>query len=171
MTDADFMLAVLSEQPGEWISQATILQRSADARGFGMTVHSRASDLRNRGHVIENRCERVGTRVVSYYRLLPSLSSAPDSQASPLGLGDCGLGADVSEVALARPESAEPVSSTQAFLPESEGPASLTLFEIRPAEYEPEESSGRDTADAMPPRYRVRSERANTAGRKKPAWA
>jgi hypothetical protein len=71
------MLAVLSETPNEWVSQVAILNLSEQRRRCGMTVHSRASDLRNRGHVIENRCERVGTRTVSYYRLVTPLSQ-PD---------------------------------------------------------------------------------------------
>jgi hypothetical protein len=99
MTDASFMLSVLEETPDEWVSQMEILRRSEQQRGCGLTPHSRASDLRNRGLVIENRTERVGTRVISYYRLVPSLASAPVSVSSgPLSL--TGIGADASEASL-----------------------------------------------------------------------
>ena len=132
--DADFMLAVLQERPGEWISQMTILQRSAEARGCGMTPHSRASDLRNRGHDIQNRCERVGTRVVSYYRVVePSLSAAPDSLPpnTSRGLGEGGFGAAESEVALARPDTRPPGAAMHDVEPE--GQASLFSSPRKPA--------------------------------------
>ena len=44
MTDVDFLLSVLAD--GEAHSQAEILRRSFDERGHGLTVHSRAADLR-----------------------------------------------------------------------------------------------------------------------------
>lgn len=67
--DADFLLSVLEAQPGEWVAQTEILRRSEQARGCGMTVHSRAADLRARGLTVENRTERRAGRVVSFYRL------------------------------------------------------------------------------------------------------
>ena len=71
ITDAQFMLAVLQERPGEWVTQNEILQRSISERGHGLTVHSRAATLREHGHLIENRVERRnGSRATSSYRLV-----------------------------------------------------------------------------------------------------
>jgi hypothetical protein len=96
MTDNDFLEVVLREHPNEWVSQREILNISEQRRRCGMTVHSRVSDLRRRGHVIENRCERVGTRVVSYYRLVePSLTPPPVSVLPPPA--GSGIGGGVSE--------------------------------------------------------------------------
>lgn len=119
MTDADFMLAVLSETPDEWVTQAEILRRSQGARGCGMTVHSRASDLRNRGLVIENRVDRrEGTRALSSYRLVTtSLSSAPVSVPA------AGIGADESEDGLDRPGAS--ADREPSFSSESEARTSL----------------------------------------------
>lgn len=104
MTDADFMLAVLSERPGEWISQRYILDRSEQTRRCGLTPHSRASDLRNRGHIIENKTERIGTRAVSYYRLVTaSLSTPPGQPGAPLSPASTLLPGGVESEDLARP--------------------------------------------------------------------
>jgi hypothetical protein len=125
MTDADFLEVVLREHPNEWVSQREILNLSEQRRRCGMTVHSRVSDLRRRGHVIENRCERVGTRVVSYYRLVePSLTAPPVSVKAATRAG---IGGAVSEGSR---HGEAPPSGTDAA-------PSLTLFEtprdLRPA--------------------------------------
>lgn len=57
MTDSDFLLALLATGPK---SQAEILSASFNERGCGLTIHSRASDLRKRGHDI--RCVHVPGR-------------------------------------------------------------------------------------------------------------
>lgn len=126
-SDADFLLAVLRENSDRWVGQQAILDRSASARGCGMTVHSRVSDLRTRGYVIENRCERVGTRVISFYRLVTtSLNEPPDSEVLPAFTG---LGGSLSEGALARP-AVEPNARTATHQrTEPEESASLTLFD------------------------------------------
>lgn len=51
-TDCDFLLRVLSD--GEAHSLNEILRRSFSDRGCGLTVHSRAADLRARGYRINN---------------------------------------------------------------------------------------------------------------------
>ena len=123
MTDADFMLAVLRERPGEYVAQRTILERSIAERGCGMTVHSRASTLRERGHVIE--CQVRPTcdgRRASFYRFVePSLCEA---ESSPRALAAAFGSASQSE-GLARPGSMHVAHHLSA---ESEEP-SLTLFE------------------------------------------
>lgn len=78
MTDNEFMLAVLEEQPGEWVAQTDLLQRSISERGHGFTPHSRASDLRRLGYNVEcqvvryyNRFRgRETGRAKSFYRLV-----------------------------------------------------------------------------------------------------
>lgn len=165
ISDADFMLAVLRETPDEWVSQATILQRSTDARGCGMTPHSRASDLRARGHVIENRCERVGTRVISFYRLVTASLNEPSDSACD------GFDGSLSEDGLARPEASSADTREPSPSPESEARPSLDSQPedgMLPGEIpgegllSPHEtpSSGLTLFDASPP------ERA----RREPAW-
>ena len=69
MTDNEFLLWMLQDRRG-WVSRDAILRESFATRGCGLTVHSRAADLRKRGHVVVQRSERAGNgRVVSYYRL------------------------------------------------------------------------------------------------------
>lgn len=52
MTDADFLHHILSD--GQPHSLNEILQRSFNERGCGLTVHSRAADLRRRGVDVRN---------------------------------------------------------------------------------------------------------------------
>lgn len=69
MTDTDFLFDVLKD--GDWHAQAEILARSMVERGCGLTVHSRAADLRKRGHKVETHLERNGNgRTLSFYRLI-----------------------------------------------------------------------------------------------------
>lgn len=90
MTDSEFLLAVLRERPDQWVAQADIIERSQQERGYGITVHSRASDLRKLGYDVENQVVRgwdgyhrkpVG-RAVSYYRLV-TLTAAGSPLLSP----------------------------------------------------------------------------------------
>jgi len=139
LSDANFMLGVLRETPGSWVAGSAILQRSFQDRGVGLTVHSRASTLRERGHTIECRVERSEEmRAISYYRLVPPLSDAGSSAMStsrgrfhqppaPEGNGRSGI-AERGE-ALARP--VEATSPARASASESEEYAPLRLFEER----------------------------------------
>ena len=56
VTDNDFLYSMLAT--GGWISRDTIVEWSQAIRGYGLTVHSRAADLRKRGHIIETRTQR-----------------------------------------------------------------------------------------------------------------
>jgi hypothetical protein len=79
MNDADFLLRILSD--GKPHSQAEILRRSAEERGCGLTVHSRASDLRKRGYPVVCTIERRNGRAFSYYQLLSPQASEPEPQS------------------------------------------------------------------------------------------
>lgn len=91
-SDKAFLLRVLSD--GRWHSLPEILNRSVAERGYGLTVHSRAADLRRDGHVIENRTKRsLGRRIVSFYRLAGrariepvAATGSPSSANEPLPL-------------------------------------------------------------------------------------
>lgn len=58
------ILAELQLVPGEWVS----LPRLHAVSG-SMAVHSRINDLRQRGHRIEHKNERVKRMIHSFYRL------------------------------------------------------------------------------------------------------
>lgn len=82
VTDGGFLLAVLAD--GGWHTLTEILARSFRDRGCGLTVHSRAAELRRHGHVIENRIGRTPIagpgrrgfeRHVSSYRLVARAAS------------------------------------------------------------------------------------------------
>lgn len=60
------ILAELQQQPGEWVSLVRL-----HAVSGSMAVHSRINDLRQRGHAIEHRNQRVKKMVHSSYRLIP----------------------------------------------------------------------------------------------------
>lgn len=73
MTDSAFLYHILED--GKWHGQAEILRRSIDERGHGLTVHSRAADIRKkvRPSGFDVECELRGNghgRVFSYYRLV-----------------------------------------------------------------------------------------------------
>lgn len=80
-TDTDLLFHILRD--GRWHSLFEINRRAEDARGYGMTVHSRASDLRKRGHVVEQRSEAAGRRRRSFYRLV--LGEAAEKEAGSSG--------------------------------------------------------------------------------------
>lgn len=94
MTDTEFLLRVLED--GGWHSLNSILQRSFAERGCGLTVHSRASDLRARGYLVEHRM--MGRRGEgSMYRLVgvdgggprnvyPGLASQSVNQAASVSV-------------------------------------------------------------------------------------
>ena len=87
--DKDFLLAVLAD--GRWHTLTEILSRSFRDRGVGLTVHSRAANLRRDGHTIANRRLSPGPgkgyKVVSEYKLvrragnLRALAGSSDGQA------------------------------------------------------------------------------------------
>lgn len=58
--------AELLAHQGEWVPLLRL-----HAVSGSMAVHSRINDLRQRGHAIEHRSERVKRMVHSFYRLLP----------------------------------------------------------------------------------------------------
>lgn len=77
MTDAAFLYHVLED--GKWHGQAEIIARSITERGCGLTVHSRAADLRKKGCIVECELRRNGHgRALSYYRLV-ALDEAAES--------------------------------------------------------------------------------------------
>jgi hypothetical protein len=85
MDDTDFMRHVLAD--GDWHGQMEIIGRSIEIRGHGLTPHSRASTLRERGFRVENRQHVVNGRRVSEYRLTLNESvgdSSPESSADSL---------------------------------------------------------------------------------------
>lgn len=80
MTDVAFLLSILSD--GKAHSTNEILRRSFDERGHGLMVHSRAADLRARGHQIA--CEHVPGKkrgeAYVYKLLLPQGSLTPSCE-------------------------------------------------------------------------------------------
>ncbi len=70
LTDTDKLLTVLGAQQGGWIAHSEIIWHINFTYGHGITIHSRAADLRKRGYDVQNRLERRNGRVISYYRLV-----------------------------------------------------------------------------------------------------
>lgn len=76
MTQTEFKRAMLGDSQetkiikaliaanGDWVSMRKLGRVSGS-----MNVHSRISVLRDRGHVIPNKCSRKGRVVKSFYRL------------------------------------------------------------------------------------------------------
>ena len=64
-TQCEKILAALQATPGEWVSLLALWKASGS-----MAVHSRINDLRQRGHIIENRTPQVARQVHSSYRLI-----------------------------------------------------------------------------------------------------
>lgn len=54
MTDAEYLLMLLKEHAPTPVTLNEILQRSLRDRGCGLTVHSRAAELRAKGWDIQN---------------------------------------------------------------------------------------------------------------------
>lgn len=63
-TQCGAILARLEAAGGAWVPMPNLAHDSG-----AYAVHSRVAELRKRGHVIEQRSERDGRRVLSYYRL------------------------------------------------------------------------------------------------------
>ena len=66
MTDREFLLKVLGDYQPHTLNE--ILSLSLAERGCGLTVHSRAADLRRDGYLISNKA-LGGRRRGSVYRL------------------------------------------------------------------------------------------------------
>ena len=64
-TQCGAILARLEAAEGDWVPMPEL----AIASG-AFAVHSRVSELRSWGHVIEQRSQRVGRKVRSFYRLV-----------------------------------------------------------------------------------------------------
>lgn len=81
VTDNDFLETMLGD--GRWHGHIEIIAESIRQRGHGLTVHSRAADLRKRGHTVETRLERNDHgRTLSFYRLV-----ALDEPEAFIGVG------------------------------------------------------------------------------------
>jgi biotin operon repressor len=66
------ILELLTASNGRWVPMIDLHRVSGS-----MAVHSRISDLRERGHDIQQRSERVGKSVRSYYSLTPATGQLP----------------------------------------------------------------------------------------------
>jgi hypothetical protein len=86
VTDAAFMLAVLQDGPATTME---IISRSIAERGCGLTPHSRAAELRARGHRIEcvREGERNGRPIYTYRLGTPSETQAVAGADSCVSLG------------------------------------------------------------------------------------
>lgn len=63
-SQCDLIMDVLIVEQGKWVGMPTLAHFSG-----AYAVHSRVAELRKRGHVIEQRSERYGRKVRSFYRL------------------------------------------------------------------------------------------------------
>lgn len=64
-TQCGAILARLEAAGGDWVPMPELAQASG-----AYAVHSRVAELRSWGHVIEQRSERDGRKVRSFYRLV-----------------------------------------------------------------------------------------------------
>lgn len=93
MTDAEFVLDCLGR--GGWWSLNDLLRASLAVRGCGLTVHSRVSDLRAQGHVVEHRM--VGRRGDGSQYRLRETAEGGDSQARRRRVTGCRQVAEAAE--------------------------------------------------------------------------
>jgi hypothetical protein len=101
MSDADFMLNILKD--GREYTTGEILAYSIHERGCGLTVHSRAAELRKRGHSIVTRClGRKNGRSIYAYRLVALRERDPEpgrdgsrSRSTPYGAPPAGAEASL----------------------------------------------------------------------------
>lgn len=76
-SDCDTLQAILTDARGGYISHDAILTKARFLTGHGLTINSRASELRTkRGLNVECDVRTVNGRKVSYYRLAPLPSGA-----------------------------------------------------------------------------------------------
>lgn len=64
-SQCELIMDVLVVEKGKWVGMPTLAHFSG-----AYAVHSRVAELRKRGHVIEQRSERDGRKVRSFYRLV-----------------------------------------------------------------------------------------------------
>lgn len=64
-SQCDKILACLEAVPGQWCPMPTLVEVSG-----AYAIATRISELRKRGHVIEHKPEREGTKLHSFYRLI-----------------------------------------------------------------------------------------------------
>lgn len=128
MTDNDFLLRTLED--GYWHSHSEILAWSFAERGCGLTIHSRAADLRKKGHVLQVELRRESGRALSFYRLVGRLD---ETAASPSALRGGGSGsrfsAAVSSSAPSIPAQPLPFEAPTEVHAEGRGGGVLTLFQ------------------------------------------
>jgi hypothetical protein len=123
VTDREFLLRVLAD--GEPHSQLEILQRSLDERGCGLTVHSRAADLRRHGYVVECSLVPGETRGRAFvYRLLTT---------PPVSLSADGVASRPREAGTTRDESATQPAGSASSVSASPGPEQQPLFPAAPS--------------------------------------
>lgn len=65
LSQCDKVLACLRDNRGQWVAMPDLVMASAS-----FNIHSRISDLRKRGHAIEQRSEQSERKVKSFYRIL-----------------------------------------------------------------------------------------------------
>ena len=65
VTQCGAILARLEAAGGAWVPMPNLAHDSG-----AYAVHSRVAELRKRGYAIEQRSDRHGRRVMSYYRLV-----------------------------------------------------------------------------------------------------
>lgn len=132
MTDKRFLLAVLSDRREHRLSE--ILRRSFAERGCGMTVHSRAADLRRDG--FEIACWPAKKERDSFYQLIAddvsvletaTLGSGP--QREP-GVAVSSVDAEPPRDVLSADHRAGDADDTQSVA------SALTLFPTAPGAYE-----------------------------------
>jgi hypothetical protein len=69
MKDTEFLLYVLRDGNAHTLNE--ILRRSYQERGYGLTVHSRAADLRRKGYDVQNGTIKGAKRGdKSFYKLV-----------------------------------------------------------------------------------------------------
>lgn len=64
-SQCEAILARLEAAGGDWVPMPELAKASG-----AFAVHSRVSELRSWGHVIEQRSERAGRKVLSFYQLV-----------------------------------------------------------------------------------------------------
>jgi hypothetical protein len=64
-SQASKILRLLQSRPGLWVRMPELSEYSG-----AYAVHSRVSDLRKAGHIIEQRLTRQGRKTESFYRLV-----------------------------------------------------------------------------------------------------
>jgi hypothetical protein len=65
MSQCDKILGCLRENRGKWVAMPDLVLASDS-----FNVHSRISELRDRGHTIEHREEREVRKIKSFYRIV-----------------------------------------------------------------------------------------------------